>query len=139
MPTHYDRYFNTSLGTFELSSLTVSPDEPVTIEARQVLIGKYQPYKIKKVVVNPEKEATTVLFEDGSHIVVKKHENDPDVDILSIVAYAVAEHIYGSNSAFKRELKNKIEVIGYKKSKSLDEAELKRVLAEMEEKNAKEE
>lgn len=111
MPTYYDRYFNTSLGTFETTSITASIDEPITIEARQILIGKYQPYEIKKVVINPEKEATTVIFMDGTVEVVKKSPEDPEADIFSVVAYAVAERVYGSNSAFKREVVNKVEVM----------------------------
>lgn len=70
---------------------------------------KIEQLKIKKVVVNPKKNATTVLFEDGSHVVVRKHPEDPEVDLYSVVAYAIAEKVYGSNSAFKKELKNKVE------------------------------
>lgn len=107
-----------SMGTFELSSITTSPDEPITIEARQIQIGKYhQPYEIKKVVVNPEKEATTVIFTDGTVEVVKKSPEDPEADIFSVVAYAVAKRVYGSNSAFKREVVNKVEVMKFKEKK----------------------
>jgi hypothetical protein len=97
--------------------MTISTDEPVTIEARQVLFGKYQPYEIKKVVVNPEKEATTVIFTDGTVEVVKKSPEDSEADIFSVVAYAVAKRIYGSNSAFKREVVNKVEVMKFKEKK----------------------
>lgn len=117
MPTYYDKYFNTPLGTFEFSSIATSSDEPITIEARQVHIGKYQPYEIKKVVVNPEKEATTVIFTDGTVEVVKKSPEDPEADIFSVVAYAVAKRIYGSNSAFKREVVNKVEIMKSKEKK----------------------
>lgn len=111
-------YFDLPMGTFELSSITTSPDEPITIEAKQVKIGKYQPYEIKKVVVNPEKEATTVIFMDGTVEVVKKSPEDPEADIFSVVAYALAKRVYGSNSAFKREVWNKVEVMKYKEKKS---------------------
>lgn len=106
MMVDYDRYFNTPLGTFEFSNITTSPDEPITIEARQIKIGKYQPYEIKKVVVNPEKGATTVIFTDGTVEVVKKSPEDPEADIFSVVAYAVAKRVYGSNSAFKRQIRD---------------------------------
>ena len=112
-----DRYFDLPWGTFELSSIAMSPDEPITIEAKQIKIGKYQPYEIKKVVVNPEKEATTVIFKDGTVEVVKKSPEDPEADIFSVVAYAVAERVYGSNSAFKREVVNKVEVMKSKEKK----------------------
>lgn len=111
-------YFDLPMGTFELSSITTSPDEPITIEAKQVKIGKYQPYEIKKVVVNPEKEATTVIFTDGTVEVVKKSPEDPEADIFSVVAYALAKRVYGSNSAFKREVCNKVEVMKSKEKKS---------------------
>lgn len=112
-----DRYFDLPWGTFELSSITMSPDEGITFEAKQTQIGKYQPYEIKKVVVNPEKEATTVIFKDGTVEVVKKSPEDPEADIFSVVAYAVAERVYGSNSAFKREVVNKVEVMKSKENK----------------------
>ena len=82
-------------------------------EAVHVTPRKYQ---IKKVVVNPSKNATTVIFMDGTVVVVKKSPDDPEADIFSVVAYAVAKRIYGSNSAFKREVKNcVIEISGGKK------------------------
>lgn len=75
-------------------------------------------YQIKKVVVNPEKGATTVIFADGTVEVVKKSPEDPEADIFSVVAYAVAKRVYGSNSAFKREVVNKVEVMKFKEKKS---------------------
>lgn len=68
-------------------------------------------YQIKKVVVNPSKNATTVIFEDGTVEVVKKSPDDPEADIFSVVAYAVAKHVYGSNSAFKREVLKNLDFI----------------------------
>ena len=81
-------------------------------KARYVKLPKK--YQIKKVVVNPEKEATTVIFKDSKVEVVKKSPEDPEADIFSVVAYAVAKHVYGSNSAFKREVINKVEVMKFK-------------------------
>lgn len=75
----------------------------------------FNPYAIKKVIANPKKNATTVIFKDGTVEVVKKSPDDPEADIFSVVAYAVAKRIYGSNSAFKREIKNcMIEISGGK-------------------------
>ena len=68
-------------------------------------------YQIKKVVANPSKNATTVIFMDGTVEVVKKSPDDPEADIFSVVAYAVAKHIYGSNSAFKREVLKNLDFI----------------------------
>lgn len=72
----------------------------------------FNPYAIKKVVANPKKNATTVIFADGTVEVVKKSPDDPEADIFSVVAYAVAKHVYGSNSAFKREVLKNIDFIG---------------------------
>lgn len=69
----------------------------------------FNPYAIKKVICNPKKNATTVLWADGTHTVVKRSEGDEPADIWSVVAYALAEKVYGSNSAFKREIKGKVE------------------------------
>ena len=69
----------------------------------------FNPYAIKKVIVNPKKNATTVLWADGTHTVVKRSEGDEPADIWSVVSYALAEKVYGSNSAFKREVKGKVE------------------------------
>jgi len=77
----------------------------------KLYIGTFNKFNIKKVVVNPKKNATTVIFEDGSVEVVKRHPNDPEADIYSVVAYAVAKHIYGSNSALKRQIDDKVEVL----------------------------
>ena len=71
----------------------------------------FNPYAIKKVVVNPKKNATTVICKDGSVEVVKKSPDDPEADIFSVVAYAVAKHVYGSNSAFKREIRDNLVIM----------------------------
>ena len=63
---------------------------------------KNEKIMIKRVIQNTKKNATTVIFEDGGVVVIKRSAADPEADIYSIVAYAVAEKIYKSNSAFKR-------------------------------------
>ena len=77
-------------------------------------------FRIKQVIYNNDKKATTVLFKDGSCIVVKKSENDNKSDIYDVVAYAIAKKIYGSNSAFKKELKEKTIAIVNKKKVEVD-------------------
>lgn len=99
----------------DLSGMTIN--SPITFPSNKPT------YKIRKIQVNPSKKATTVIFEDGKVVVVKRHEGDPEVDICSVVAYALAERVYGSNSAFKRHVKNcTIEYISKDKEKL--EAEL---------------
>ena len=66
----------------------------------------FNPYRIKKIQINPKKNATTVIFEDSHVEVVKKSPGDADADIYSVVAYAVAKYVYGSNSAFKRQIRD---------------------------------
>lgn len=79
-------------------------------------------YQIKKVVANPSKNATTVIFMDGEVVVVKKSPDDPEADIFSVVAYAVAKRIYGSNSAFKREVVEHLELIDKDFDKAMKQA-----------------
>lgn len=71
--------------------------------------GYFKPnykYRIKKIQRNPKKNATTVIFENGHVEVVKRNELDPEADLYSVVAYAVAKYVYGSNSAFKRQIRD---------------------------------
>ena len=63
-------------------------------------------FRIKKIQTNHKKNATTVIFENGHVEVVKKNDLDPEADLYSVVAYAVAKYVYGSNSAFKREIRD---------------------------------
>lgn len=93
-------------------------------EAVHVTPRKYQ---IKKVVANPSKNATTVIFMDGEVVVVKKSPDDPEADIFSVVAYAVAKRIYGSNSAFKREVVEHLEFIDKDLEKVLNRTAVKEI------------
>ena len=82
---------------------TVIIDDPVFSKK---IKDAFNPYRIKKIHVNPKKNATTVIFEDGHVEVVKKSSGDADADLYSVVAYAVAKYVYGSNSAFKRQIRD---------------------------------
>lgn len=88
-------------------------------EAVHVTPKKYQ---IKRVVANPSKNATTVIFMDGEVVVVKKSPDDPEADIFSVVAYAVAKRIYGSNSAFQREVVKHLDFIDKEFDKAMKQA-----------------
>lgn len=50
---------------------------------------------------------TVVLFDDGKKVKVKRASDDKG-SIYSAVAYALAEHIYGSNTAFKKVVDSKL-------------------------------
>ena len=101
---------SSSIGTSYTATLTLDGNE-FSEKFKQVfnLTSNLKPYAIKKVIVNPKKNATTVLWADGTHTVVKRSEGDEPADIWSVVSYALAEKVYGSNSAFKREIKGKVE------------------------------
>ena len=86
---------------------TITIDDPTFVKKFKEVFNN--PYSIKKIIVNPKKNATTVLWTDGTHTVVKRSEGDEPADIWSVVSYALAEKVYGSNSAFKREVKGKVE------------------------------
>ena len=60
---------------------------------------------IKAIYSN--KDITVVLFDDGKKIKVKRAKDDSG-SIYSAVAYALAEHIYGSNTAFKKVVDSKL-------------------------------
>ncbi len=60
---------------------------------------------IKAIYSN--KDITVVLFDDGKKVKVKRAKDDSG-SIYSAVAYALAEHIYGSNTAFKKVVDSKL-------------------------------
>lgn len=54
--------------------------------------------------------ATIVFWEDGTKTVVKRSKNDPESDVYSAVAYALAKKRYRSNSRFKKLVDEHLEV-----------------------------
>lgn len=95
--------------------------EDIVSEKKEKIIKKVpKEFQIKQVVFNEKKNATTVLFKDGKHVVVKRSENEWSSDIYNVVAYAIAKKIYGSNSAFKKALKEKTTLIRNKKKTKVD-------------------
>lgn len=67
---------------------------------------------IKKIVVN--NKTTIVLWEDGTKTIVRPSAND-NYDLEAAVCAAIAKKIYGTNSAFKRMIKEKVVVQENKK------------------------
>lgn len=63
---------------------------------------------IKRIIQNGP--ATIVFWEDGTKTVVKRSKNDPESDVYSAVAYALAKKRYGSNSQFKKRVGKCLEV-----------------------------
>ena len=80
-----------------------------------IRIGYFnQTPKIKQIIVNPAKNATTVLWTDGTATVVKRSEDDPD-NLYFAVASAMAIKCCGSNSQFKKVVTDKTEYYEPKK------------------------
>ena len=96
-------------------SWTIDDSETINKIRNQMFIKSM--LDIKKIVENPLKGATTVIWSDGDVTVVKRAEGDPD-DPYFAVASALAIRVYGSNSAFKRLIDTKYEVFEPKKKGS---------------------
>lgn len=87
----------------------------ISFDVKGIKIGYFNPApKIDKIKVNPAKNATTVLWSDGTATVVKRSEDDPD-DLYFAVASAMAIKFYGSNSQFKKVINDKTEYYEPKK------------------------
>lgn len=69
---------------------------------------------IEKVIVNGP--ATIVYFDDRDRVIVKKMGVDKD-DLFSAVAQAYCKKVFGSTSAFHREVLDKLQVQEPKKAK----------------------
>lgn len=59
---------------------------------------------------NPKKHATAVKFRNGDIVIVKLSKGEKEGDIYQAVAYAVAEEVYLSNSAFKKAVDKAIQM-----------------------------
>lgn len=71
---------------------------------------------IRNILVNREKEITTVTFIDGDIKMVKCAEGVP-FDEYFAVASALAEHVYGNNTQFKKAIKKHTHYVKPKKPK----------------------
>lgn len=104
------RDIEVEITSFRDSDLIIHASKSMASPSQKIYDAKKKnKFEIKKIFVNPEKSATTVLWADGTHTIVKRSEGDNPADIWSVVSYALAEKIYGSNSALKREIKGKVE------------------------------
>ena len=76
-------------------------------------------FNIKQIIYNGTEGITTVLFEDGEVVLVRKAEGT-EHNIYQAVASAVVRRVYGSNTAYKRQIEN-VKVITPKPKKSPEE------------------
>ena len=66
-------------------------------------------HEVKHIWVNRKKLTTAVKFDDNKVVKVKLSEGD-EWNVYNAVAVAIAEHVYGSNSAFKKMIDKKMEI-----------------------------
>lgn len=95
--SEYEWYFNITLCTDGKDSA-------------QMVKSELSALQIKRIIVN--NLATIVFWEDGTKTVVKISDVDMEdgkYDIYAGVSYAIAKKLFGSNSAFKREVDRKTE------------------------------
>lgn len=72
--------------------------------------GLLSALQIQRIIFN--NLATIVFWEDGTKTVVKISDSDMEdgkYDIYAGVSYAIAKKLFGTNSAFKREVDRKVE------------------------------
>jgi hypothetical protein len=66
-------------------------------------------HEVKHIWVNRKKLTTSVKFDDDKIVKVKLSEGD-EWNVYNAVAVAIAEHVYGSNSALKKMIDKKMEI-----------------------------
>ena len=71
-------------------------------------------FGVEQIYVNTEKLATTVMWKDGEVTVVKQSPGE-QWDVYNAVSAALAKKVYGSNTAYKKMLKEKVVYQGKKK------------------------
>ena len=75
--------------------------------------------EIDKVYPNEKKGVTCVIFKNGDKRILKASKKEPYC-VETAVAYAIAEQVYGSNSAFTKEVQNSLPIIKTEKKFSYD-------------------
>ena len=76
-------------------------------------------YEVDKVYPNEKKGITCVIFKNGDKRILKVSKKEPYC-VETAVAYAIAEQVYGSNSAFTKAVQNSLPIIKAKKKFSYD-------------------
>ena len=66
--------------------------------------------EIDKVYPNEKKGVTCVIFKNGDKRILKVSKKEPYC-VETAVAYAIAEQVYGSNSAFTKEVRKALPVV----------------------------
>ena len=76
-------------------------------------------YEIDKVYPNEKKGVTCVIFKNGDKRILKASKKEPYC-VETAVAHAIAEQVYGSNSAFTKKVRNSLPVVKTKKKFSYE-------------------
>lgn len=72
----------------------------------EIMKENVNPYEVKQIIFNKKKNATTVLWADGTVTVIKKKEDDP-WDEQAAFAQALAKKVYGSTSSVRKIVEKK--------------------------------
>lgn len=81
-------------------------DVEATYKLHKKMKENVNPYEVKQIIFNKKKNATTVLWADGTVTVIKKKEDDP-WDEQAAFAQALAKKVYGSTSSVKKIVERK--------------------------------
>lgn len=96
---------------FDITLCTDGKDWAQTVKSKlNHKYGLLSALQIQRIIV--DNLATIVFWEDGTKTVVKISDADMEdgkYDIYAGVSYAIAKKLFGSNSAFKREVDRKME------------------------------
>ena len=108
-------------------SIFLDKDGLENIYGKSILSGVYPEvkhvsvpsYEVDKVYPNEKKGITCVIFKNGDKRILKASKKEPYC-VETAVAYAIAEQVYGSNSAFTKAVQNSLPIIKAKKKFSYD-------------------
>lgn len=81
-------------------------DVEATYKLHKTMKKNVNPYEVRQIIFNKKKNATTVLWADGTATVVKKKEGDP-LDEQAAFAQALAKKVYGSTSSVRKIIERK--------------------------------
>lgn len=81
-------------------------DVEATYKLHKKMKENVNPYEVKQIIFNKKKNATTVLWADGTVTVIKKKEGDP-WDEQAAFAQALAKKVYSSTSSVRKIVEKK--------------------------------
>ena len=91
----------------DIDSLLRSAYAHIDVDGSAKLVMAREEVLIDKIYVNEKKKTTVVVFEDGTKETVKLEEGG-SFDVYNAVAICIAKRVYGSNSAFKKAIKDNV-------------------------------